>query len=190
MEAVSMKVSAFVLSFVMATFVCSAAQNAEHIVSGTVTKVDQGAKTVTVKTAAGAEETVKLTEKTSVKAGESTAQATAAGVKQGDHVVVHYSTVAGQKTALAVKKTGDATAKAAQGTVVGVDKAARTVTLQAADGTKDTYHLAQDGVLETGKAAGKAGDATADSMAKGSKVTVHYTEDAGRKIAHGIDHIF
>jgi hypothetical protein len=55
-----------------------------------------------------------------------------------------------------------------------------------ADGSKDTYHLAQDGVLETGK----AGDATADGVAKVSKVTAHYTEDAGRKSAHGIDHIF
>jgi ribosomal protein S17 len=185
-----MKAFAFVLSFVMATAVCSAAQNAEHIVSGTVTKIDQGAKTVTIKTAGGTEETVELTEKTAVKAGEGTAHATATGVKQGDHVVVHYSAVAGQKTALAVKTTGDATAKAAQGTIVGVDKAAKTVTVQAADGSKETYHLAQDGVLETGKAAGKAGDATAGSVAKGSKVTVHYTEDAGRKIAHGIDHIF
>jgi hypothetical protein len=185
----------------IAVFMCLAAQAVDHIVSGTVTKVDHAAKTVTVKTAAGTEVTVKVTEKTSVKAADSTAKATAESVKEGDHLVVHYSIDAGQKTAVAMKSTGNATAKAVQGTIVGMDKAGKTVTVLTADGTKETYHFAEDGVLNSGKATGKAGEtmgkattkageATAEGVTKGSKVTVHYTDQAGKKIAHGFEHIF
>jgi len=42
------------------------AQDVTHVVSGTIEKVDAGAKTIAVKTADGTVETVKFTDKTTV----------------------------------------------------------------------------------------------------------------------------
>ena len=42
------------------------AQNPTHVITGTVEKVDAGAKTIAVKTADGTVETAKFTEKTTV----------------------------------------------------------------------------------------------------------------------------
>jgi len=56
--------------------------------------------------------------------------------------------------------------------VKSVDHAAKTVTVKR-DGAEETYHLTDDAVRETGKGLDKAG-----------KVTVYYTEEGGKKIAH------
>jgi hypothetical protein len=45
--------------------------------------------------------------------------------------------------------------------------------VKTADGGEETYHLTDRAARETGKGLGKAG-----------KVTVYYSEDAGKKIAH------
>ena len=55
-----------VLLAVCFTIVVARAQNPTHVVSGTIEKVDAGAKTIAVKTADGTVETVKFTEKTAV----------------------------------------------------------------------------------------------------------------------------
>ena len=62
---------------------------------GTVTRVDRGAKTVSVKTAGGTEETLHLTEAAARDTGEDTAKA---GRKSGK-VTVYYTEEAGHKVA-------------------------------------------------------------------------------------------
>ena len=63
--------------------------------------------------------------------------------------------------------------KAGEVTVTSVDHAAKTVTVKTAEGAEETYHLTGRAVKETGK-----------GLDKGGKVTVYYTEDAGKKVAH------
>ena len=90
-----------------------------HAVSGIVKSVDKGSKTVVVKTADGTEQTIKWTDKTTVKGVDATGKAVAAGsvdtydgLKEGAKVSVKYTEKGGEKTAVAIKDASKATAKA------------------------------------------------------------------------------
>ena len=94
-------------------------------------------------------------------------------VKEGDHVVVHYTVKGTEKTAEEVDRIGKDGLKASEVVVKSVDHGAKTVTVKTAEGTEETFHLAGAAAKDTGKGLEKAG-----------KVTVFYTEDAGKKVAH------
>ena len=64
-----------------------------------------------------------------------------------------------------------------EGTVTKVDKAAHTVTVKTKEGAEETYDLSKDAVIDSGKGIVK-------ETKEGEKVTVHYTEEGGKKIAH------
>jgi hypothetical protein len=81
-----------------------------HVVKGTVKSVDQGTKTMVVKTADGTEHTIKWTDKTTVEGGKEIGK----GISEGSQVSVKYTEKAGEKTAVGVKDAGKATAKAVQ----------------------------------------------------------------------------
>lgn len=173
----------------------------EHIFSGIITAVDSGAKTVTVKTEDGAEHTAKVTADTILKGAAETksgatagANTTALGAKKGSRAVVHYSGEGANKTAHGVKVLGDSSVKLARGTVTAVDHNAGTVALKAADGTESSYHVASDGVVEAGKTtkvnAQASGKSAAHGVTTGTQVTLHYTNEGGKKVVHGIEHVF
>ena len=64
-------------------------------------------------------------------------------------------------------------AHALSGVVKSVDKGTKTFVVKTADGTEQVFHMADHAAVETGKGAEKS-----------AKVTVYYTEDAGKKVAH------
>jgi len=152
-----------------------AEEDVVHAVSGAVTKIDSAAKTVAIKTADGTEHVFKVSEK-----------ATSSGIKEGSHVVVHYTEKGGEKTAVAFKDLGKGTVKVSDGTVTHVDSAARTITVKTEKGGEDTFHVAKDASVDTEHGVVKGSEYTAK---EGEKVTVHYTETAGKKIAHFIGHV-
>ncbi len=146
-----------------------AADDVPGAVEGTVKTVDRAGKTVVVKTADGTEQTVHYV---GTKTAEG-AKDTFDGVKEGDHVVVHYTEKGAVKTGDAIEHVGKDGLKTTVVAVKSVDKAAKTVTVKTAEGGEETYHLTTAAGRETGKGLEKAG-----------KVTVYYTEDGGKKIAH------
>src|SRR5665213_2865403 len=163
---------------VLALFACTAfaAEDVVSAVEGSVKAIDKAAKTVAVKTADGTVYTVHFVGRTM----EHGAEATAHGAKdaflsmtEGDEVVVHYTEKGAVKTAQEVDHIGKEGLKMSEGAVKSVDRGAKTVTLKTADGAEDTYHLTADATRETAKGLDKAG-----------KVTVYYSEEGGRKIAH------
>src|SRR5258708_38251131 len=79
------------------------AQNPTHVVSGTIEKVDSGAKTIAVKTADGTVETVKFTEKTTVSGLKDGAKGADLVGKEGGHVIVHATGEGASKTAHSVE---------------------------------------------------------------------------------------
>jgi hypothetical protein len=99
--------------------------------------------------------------------------------KGGD--VVHYTEKGADKTAVGVDDFGKDALKEGKGTVTHVDKAARTVTVKAADGTEDTYHVAKDATVDAGHGVVKSSEWTAK---EGDHVVVHYTEEGGKKVVH------
>ena len=58
-----------------------------------------------------------------------------------------------------------------------VDVGAKTVVVKTGDGTEKTFEYTEDAGKDMGKAVGEGTE-------KGAKVTVYYTEEEGKKVAH------
>ena len=171
----------FRLLLVACFFVASA--RAQDVVSGAhgvITKVDSGAKTITVKTKDGTEHTLHFVDKTAVHGAEDTATGakdTMHGLKEGSEVIAHYTERGGEKTAVEVDRVGKDGVKAMDGAVSKVGKDGKTVVVKGADGTEHTFAVAGKDTADVAKGIGKGSE-------KSAKVTVYYTESAGRKVAH------
>ena len=188
------RLCSFVLAFLLFSGVTTIAQDVAkggdvvHAVGGIITKVDSAAKTITLKTADGAEHVFRYTEATSVRASHEGARAAKTGTvdtymagKEGTHAIVHYTGKGADETAVHVEDLGKRSMQVGQGTVTDVDKAARTVTIKAEDGTESTYHVAKDATVDTEHGVTKDSELIAK---KGEKATVHYTDEAGKKVVH------
>jgi hypothetical protein len=183
---IKLRLQALVLVAVCCVAVSYGSQGSTNVITGTLDKVDSGAKTMAVKTADGTVETVKFTEKTTVQGLKDAGKGTDLAGKEGGHVIVHTVGEGADKTAHSVDWVGDKTVHATEGTVDAVGKGSKTVGVKTADGTKETFVVADHAVVDTGK------DVTRYSIQgakKGEHVTVYYTEEAGKKIAHVFKHL-
>src|SRR5437879_4532810 len=99
------------------TIAVARAQNPTHVITGTVEKVDAGAKTIAVKTADGTVETAKFTEKTVVHGLKDGAKGADLVGKEGGHVIVHATGEGAEKTAHSVEWFGEKTVHTTEGTV-------------------------------------------------------------------------
>ena len=118
-----------------------------------------------------------LSEGTTVHGAEKTGEGTKDafhGVKEGSEVAVHYTAKGTEETAEEVDNIGKDGLKATEGTVSRMGSGGKTIVVKTADGTEETYHFASHAV-------GKAGKDIAEGSEKSAKVTVYYTEKAGRK---------
>ena len=154
----------------------------EHAIAGTVESVDTAAKTVSIKTADGTVKVVKVTDKTTVEGLKAGANYTALGAEKGSHVVVKYTGEGADATSDGIKYIGKGTVKVSEGTVTKVDDAAKTVTVKTASGAEEVYHVTAEGTVDTGKGIAKG-------TTKGAKVSVYYTEEGGKKVAHFFKHL-
>jgi hypothetical protein len=156
------------------------AQAVVGAIQGTVKKVDSATKTIVVKAADGTEHTFHFIGRTTVQGAEKAAEGTKDafhGVKEGSEVVVHYSKKGAEETAEEVDHVGKDGLKVTEGTVSKIDRGGKTLVVKTKDGTEETYHL-------TDRAAKDAGKDIAKGSERSAKVTVYYTETAGRKVAH------
>jgi hypothetical protein len=153
------------------------AQDVVTAVHGTIKKIDAGAKTVVVATDKGAEEVIHFTDKTVVHGSVVGAKDAFHGLKEGSEIVAHYTAKGAQKTAVEVDRLGKEGLKVLEGTVSSVGAGSKTVVLKAADGSEQAFDVSTHAVSEFGKATAKGTD-------KAAKVSVYYTEEGGKKIAH------
>jgi hypothetical protein len=160
------------LSFSLLALLC-VAQDVVHVVHGTVTKVDHSTKTVVVKAADGTEHTITVTGQTTYKGTKEGFD----GLKEGTEVVVHETGKGAKETGLEIGKISDDGVKVTEGTIVKVDHGSKTVVVKSADGTEKAFDY-------TGTAGKDMGEAVGSGTEKGAKVTVYYTEESGKKIAH------
>jgi uncharacterized cupredoxin-like copper-binding protein len=163
-----------------------AATKVRHAIIGSVEAVDKGAKTVAVKTADGTIETIKFTEKTTVRGLKDAGKAVDFVGREGSSVVVHYTIKGADKTASAFEYIGRETPKVAEGTIKVIGKAGRTVAVKTADGAEEVFDLSERAAVDTGKGVADAAEFTAKETTNGAKVIVHYTEAGGSRIAHFI----
>jgi hypothetical protein len=162
-----------------------AAQDVVSAVHGTITKLDSASKTGVVKTKDGSEHTIKFVDKTTVHGVDATATGgkdAFHGLTEGSEVVAHYTTKGTENTAVEVDKVGKDGIKAVDGTVTHIDRGAKTLAVKTADGTEQTFRMSDHAVADAGKDIAKGTD-------KSAKVTVYYTEEAGKKTAHFFEKI-
>jgi hypothetical protein len=156
-----------------------AAQDVVSAVEGTVNRVDARTKTFAVKTADGAEHTFHFVGRTAVHGTKATVKGSKDafhGLKDGNEVAVHYTVKGGRETAEEVDQIGKDGLQMAEGTVSHIDRAAKTIAVKTADGTEETYRLADHAAKDAGKDIGEGAE-------EFGKVTVYYTEEAGHKVA-------
>jgi len=153
------------------SFSVQADNEAVSVAHGTITKLDQGTKTMVVKTKEGTEHVVKVVDKTAVQGAEKTAAGAKdafKGLSEGSEVVVHYTENGGVKTAKEVT---------VDGTVTKIGKDGKTVVFKAADGTEHTFEAAGHASADAAKGIAKGTD-------KAGKTTAYYSEEAGKKVVH------
>jgi hypothetical protein len=167
------------LVMILAVLLASVAYAEEDVVTaihGSIEKIDSAAKIVSLKTDDGLHDSVHFVDRTAVHGadgGKDASKDSWHGLKEGSEVVVHYTTRGTEKTAVEIDKVGDGGLKATEGAVKGIDRGGRTLVIGTKDGSEETFQL-------TGHASKDAGK----GVAKGAKVTVFYTETAGKKVAH------
>jgi hypothetical protein len=167
----SMKKMLACLLAISATFVY--AQTVTSVVHGTIKKIDAGAKTIAIATVDGTEEVLAFSDKTIVHGSVAGAKDVFKGLKEGGEVAARYTVAGAKKTAVEVDSVGKGGMRVVEGTVTKVDAGAKTVVVKTADGSETVFNATEAAVVDLGKDASKAG-----------KVTVHYTEEGGRKVVH------
>jgi hypothetical protein len=172
-----MRIALSAIGLMVAAVALAGAQTGASVVHGTVKKLDATANTVVVTTVTGTEEVVSFTEKTVVHGTAAGATGAFHGLTEGSEVVVHATGSGAKKTALEVDAVGKDGMKAVDGTVSKIGAGGKTVVIKLADGTEQTFET-------TGHAAAEIASATAAGTEKVTKVTVHYTEEGGKKVAH------
>lgn len=175
-----MKISGIVVLILSLAAFAFAAEDATTAIHGTVTKVDKGAKTVTVRSADGTEHVIHWTKDTTVNGARSVdtgGQDSWHGMKEGSEVVVHSTKQGTEDVADEVDKVGKGGLTKTEGTVKEIDRGGKKMVVKTADGTEHTFTL-------TGHAAADAGTDMKTGTEKGAKVAVYSTDVAGKKVAH------
>lgn len=157
-----------------------AAEDVISAIHGTITKLDSATKTMVITTKDGVDHAVHFVDKTAVFGADKTAAGAKdafKGLSEGSEVVVHYTAKGTEQTATEVDKVGKDGLKSIDGTVSKVGKDGKTVVVKSADGTEHSFDVAGRDSADAAKDIGKSAD-------KAGKVTVYYTEQGGKKVAH------
>jgi len=157
-----------------------AVQDAVTAVHGTVDDVDTGTKTIVVKTGDGVKHSLHFVDRTAVHGAEISKDAgkdSWHGVEKGSEVVAHYTTKGSEDTAVEIDNVGHGGLKATDGTVKEIDRGGKKLVVDTGKGSEETFRLTDHASVDAGKGVEKG-------TVKGSKVTVYYSEEAGKKVAH------
>ena len=157
-----------------------AAEDVVTAVHGTIKKIDTTSKTIVVTTSDGTEHAMHFLDGTAVhgvNASTVAARDSWHGLKEGSEAVVHYTTKGTEDTALEIDKIGKGGLRTTDGTIKDIDRDGEKLVVKSDDGVDSTFRL-------TDHAAKDGGKDIDEGLEKGTKVTVYYTEDAGKKMAH------
>jgi hypothetical protein len=164
----------------------------EHAIAGEIEKIDHASRTIQIRTADGVEATVKFTDRTTVHGLKDVSRALELEAKaglEGGSAVIHYTGQGADRTAVEIDHLGKRTLKTAKGTVVRVDEAGTFVVVKTKTGTDETFEFTKDAVVDSDRGVETAEAGTGKSIKKGTEVTVHYSESAGKKLLHLLEHV-
>jgi hypothetical protein len=140
---------------------------------GTVDKFYSVTHRAIVKTADGVRHLVHVDKRTVIHGATSTADDSLGELEEGSHVVVHYVEDGDRKTALEIDRLDDGAFSLVEGTVLHVDRAAKTLAIHLADDSTVTLRL-------TDRAAQHVGE----DVESADRVIVYYADEGGERVAH------
>ena len=140
---------------------------------GPVDKFYSVTHSAVVKTADGLRHLIHVNPRTVVHGAESTADDVFGGLEEGSHVVVHYVVEGDKKAALEIDRVGDGGLSLLDGRVQQMDRAAKTLAIQLADGSTVTLRLTDRAARHVGKEIGRK-----------DRVIVYYADEGGDRVAH------
>jgi hypothetical protein len=151
---------------------------AQHAMFGTIKTLDLKANTLVVTPMQGADVTFKVDHRTTHIRGMAAATLPSLAKRTGSGIVVHYTGEATEMKAVGIDFIGTEPVKVADGTLVRVNKATRSIVIKTATGPEETFALAIGVPIEMA-----TGLANLDTFATklNERVSVYYTEKAGAK---------
>lgn len=170
----------FVLGMAVCALSAIAVEEVVAVSEGTVKKLDAAGKKIVIAAKDGTEHTFVFVRGTAVHGFElvdRAAKDSLNGVKEGSEVVVHYTSKGGVDTAEEIDHVGDGGLKIVEGTVKGIDRGAKTITITTADGSERTFRLLERAARDSGMDLNAATDRTA-------RVLVYYSDESGKQVAH------
>jgi hypothetical protein len=142
---------------------------------GTVDAVDAGAQTVVVKTVDGIKHLFHGTKDLLVHGGSGAN--TLKDLREGTTVAVHYTMAGSEAAVQEIDRIGGDGLRMTEGVVTRVDRGRKEIVIRFDDGRTETYQLTERAALGVGKDLDR-------SLNETTRVTVYYTDEAGRKVAH------
>jgi hypothetical protein len=144
---------------------------------GTMKKFYRAANTVIVATVDGVEHVYHFTKDLVVHGGKGRGPDALEGLREGSTVVVHYTGRGETESAVEIDRIGDEGLKVTEGTVTRIDRGRKQITVRFDDKRTETFRLTDRAAAEVGRDL----DAPANDAVR---VTIYYTDEAGRKVAH------
>lgn len=141
---------------------------------GTVEQEYKGANAVIVKTKDGVEHVFNAA-KGLVVHGNKGAGEPLADLREGQQVVIHYTTGGAGDTAQEIDRVGADGLQTTEGTVIDINRARKQITVRFENRTTETFRLTDRAAADAGKGIDASGD---------TKVIIYYTDESGRKVAH------
>jgi hypothetical protein len=144
---------------------------------GTVVQEQAAANTVIVKTVDGVEHLFHFTKDLLVHGGKGSGVDALQGLRDGTTVAVHYTVVGGDAAVLELDQISDDGLSVTEGTVIRIDRGRLQITIRFDNGKAEVFQLTERAASGAGKEIDHAPDGTA-------RVTVYYTDEDGRRVAH------
>jgi hypothetical protein len=163
-----------------------AVEDVANAVVGSVKTIDRASKVIVIRTGDGADRAFHYTADVAVHGGKEIgddAKDALHGISTGSKVVAHYSSRGSIDTVHELDNLGDDGLEVTEGTAVKIDHGTKQASIKLADGSVATFRMTDHAMSDTARAIGNDGDHT-------GKVTVYYTEEAGKKTAHYIAKAF
>jgi len=172
---------------------------ADNAIAGEVRSIDSTGSSMTVRISDGKEHRVEITPETKVgalhhgvagegKGAQAIAKTTAAEIKKGTVVVVHYVEKEGRMVASHVNRGSKAVVKESNIVIRKVDREGRKVYARAKDGAEHVYELGHQTTIAAGNKITDIGKLTGEKLKEGAQATVHFSEESGQKVLHFLKH--
>lgn len=175
------------------------AEPATHTVAGVVHQVHPKGEHIVIKSKDGKLHKLEMDMKADVNAFKHGLQEIASGskeigkatvgeVKSGSLIVARYSEKEGKKVAHHVRHGFKETVKKVDVVVDRIEADGKKVIVKTKDGVEHALDVGKHATVASGDKIEAVGKVTGEKIKAGSKAVVHFTEEAGQKIAHAFHH--